>query len=105
MIQWIILGIFVLLGLVLLKMEHHLKLIKVIIITLVGLLIYISMMGIFSSGQVDITSPRGIVQATYIYFGWIGETTGKLWDIGKDTTSLIGNAIKVNNSDEDKSRR
>ncbi|MCK5321611.1 hypothetical protein KAJ38_03460 [Candidatus Pacearchaeota archaeon] len=104
-IQWIILGIFALVLFALLKMEHHVRIVKIAIMALIGFLIYFSMMGIFSSEQVDITSPRGIVQATYIYFGWIGETTGKLFDIGKDTVSLVGNAIKLNNSEEDKSRR
>ena len=100
-IQWIILGVFVLALLAILKMDHHLRIIKIAFIAILGLLIYFSMMGIFSSEKVDMTSPRGIIQATYIYFGWIGETTGKLWDIGTDTANLVGNAIKINNSNED----
>ncbi|MEA3248461.1 MAG: hypothetical protein U9Q73_02025 [Nanoarchaeota archaeon] len=104
-IQWIILGIFAIIIFVLLKMDHHIRIVKLVIIAIIGILIYFSMMGIFSSEQVDLTSPRGIVQATYLYFGWIGETTGKLWDIGTDTASLVGNAIRVNNSSEDKPKK
>ncbi|MCK5342294.1 MAG: hypothetical protein KAR20_02755 [Candidatus Heimdallarchaeota archaeon] len=104
-IQWIILGVFALVLFALLKMDHHVRVVKIAAIAIIGILIYFSMMGIFSSEQVDVTSPRGIVQATYLYFGWIGETTGKLFDIGKDTVNLVGNAIKINNSDEDKLKR
>ncbi|MCK5449641.1 hypothetical protein KAI32_02150 [Candidatus Pacearchaeota archaeon] len=104
-LQWIIIGILVLLGFLIFKMDHHIQLIKSIIIVLIGLLFYLSMVGILSSDQVDLTSPQGIVQATYLYFGWIGETTSKLWDIGTETTNLVGNAIKVNNSYEDKLKR
>jgi len=104
-IQWIILGIFAIIILAFLKMDHHLRVAKLVILAMIGILIYFSVMGVFSSEQIDLASPRGIVQATYIYFGWIGETTGKLWDIGTDTVSLVGNAIKVSNSSEDKLKR
>ena len=104
-IQGIVLGIFILLGLMFLKVDHSFRRIKMVALAIVCLLIYFSIMGIFSSEQVDLTSPQGIVRATYIYFGWIGETTSKLWEIGIDTSNLIGNAIKINNSNEDKPKR
>ncbi|MEA3248315.1 MAG: hypothetical protein U9Q73_01275 [Nanoarchaeota archaeon] len=104
-LEWIIVGILMLLGFVLFKIDHNIHLIKSVVIILIGILFYFSMVGIFSSDQIDLTSPRGIVQATYIYFGWIGETTGKLWDIGTETSRLVGNAIKINNSNEYQSRR
>jgi len=104
-IQWIIIGVFVLIGLWYLKMEHHGRKVKIVVIALIGALIYFSMMGIFTSEQVDLTSPRGIVNAVYVYFGWIGQTTSSLWDIGTDTVHLVGNAIKVDNPQEDKEPR
>lgn len=85
-----------------LKMDHHVRLIKITIVVIFVLLIYLSMIGVFSSKQVDMTSPRGVIQGAYIYFGWVGETTTKLFDIGKDTVKLIGNAIKINDSNQDK---
>lgn len=106
LIQWIIVGVFILIGLIFLKMEHHTRKIKIIIIILIGGLIYFSMMGVFTSEQIDITSPRGIVNAVYVYFGWIGQTTSSLWDIGTGTAHLVGNAIKIDSEeDEDKRRR
>ncbi len=101
-IQWIIIALFVLIGLWYIKVEHHAHKVKIAILIILGLLIYFSMVGIFSSDKVNLTSPRGIVHSAYIYFGWIGQTASNLWNIGTDTTTLVGNAIKINNSDEEK---
>jgi len=97
MIQWIIIGVFVIIGFWYLKMEHNTRKAKVIIIIILGALIYFSMMGIFSSEKVDMTSPRGMVNGMYIYFGWIGQTMSNLWDIGVDTVRTVGNAIRIDN--------
>jgi len=104
MITWIAVGVLVIVGLFLLKIEHHTRKYKVLGMILIGLIIYISVIGIFSSGQVDLTSPKGIVSGVYLYFGWIGQTASSLWDIGVDTTHMVGNAIKVNASEEKRVR-
>ena len=103
-INWIIIGVFVFIGLIFIKVDHHARKIKILVIIAIGFIIYFSLAGIFSSEQVDITSPKGIVNAVYIYFGWIGQTTLNLWNIGTDTINLVGNAVKINNSDGEKHR-
>lgn len=100
-IQWIIIALFVFIGLFALKMEHSTKRYKVIVIVVIGFLLYFSMMSLFSSQEVDLSNPRGIVNAVYIYFGWVGQTAGNLWDVGTETVSMVGNAVKTNNSDEE----
>jgi multisubunit Na+/H+ antiporter MnhC subunit len=95
---WVAIGLLVFIGLFLIKMEHHARKVKVIFIVLVGLLLYFSIVSIFSSEKVDLTSPKGVVNAVYVYFGWIGTTIGNLWDIGADTAHTVGNAIKINNT-------
>ena len=104
-IQWVIIAIFIVVGLWYIKMEHHSRKFKIAIIIIIGAVIYFSMMNIFTSDQVDLTSPRGVANAVYIYFGWIGQTASSLWDIGADTVSLVGNAVKVNNTDTEQPRR
>ena len=101
-IQWVIIGVFILIGLWYIKVEHHARKVKIIVIVIIGALIYFSMIGIFSSEKVDLTSPRGLVNSVYVYFGWIGQTSSALWDIGTDTANLVGNAIKINRTDERK---
>ena len=98
-IRWIVLGIFVVIGLFFLKMEHHTRKLKVLILVALGFVIYFSLMGMLNSEDVDVNSPKGIVGAVYTYFGWVGETGARLFDIGKNTVSLVGNAVKVNVTD------
>lgn len=94
----LILGIFVLVGFFLLEIDHRTKKYKVIILVVLGLLLYFSAINIFSSNKVELSSPKGVVSAVYYYFGWMGETSVKLWDIGENTVNLVGDAIKTNNS-------
>lgn len=104
MITWIAIGVLVIVGLFFLKVEHHTRKYKVLGMILIGLIIYLSIIGIFSSGQIDMTSPKGIVNGAYLYIGWIGQTASSLWDIGVDTTHIVGNAIKANVSEEERVR-
>ena len=99
-IQWIVITVLVLLGLWFFQLEHHTRKIKIVVAIAVVALLYFSMITIFSSQEVDLTNPRGIVNAVYFYAGWIGQTATNLWDIGVDTTTLVGNAIKVNRTEE-----
>ena len=104
-IQWIVIGVFVLVGLWYIKVEHHTRKIKIIILVVIGAIIYFSMIGIFTSEQVSLSSPRGVVNAVYVYFGWIGQTASSLWDIGTDTAHLVGNAIKIDEEEDKEPRR
>ena len=102
LIGWIAIAILVLVGFYLLKLDHHARKIKIIAIILIAILIYFSITGIFSSDNIDIKSPRGIANAVYVYFGWLGHTVSNLWDIGADTVRTVGNAIKINQTDEER---
>lgn len=105
-IEWVVIAIFVFIGLFYLKMEHHTHKIKILVILVIGFIIYFSIVNHFNSDEVDITSPSGIVNGLYLYVGWMGQTATNLWDIGTDTSSMVGNAVKVNTTkQEEKERR
>ncbi|MFH0808146.1 MAG: hypothetical protein V1888_00840 [archaeon] len=104
-IQWVAIAVLIFLGFTYLKLEHHGNKIRIAAILIVGSIIYFSIIGHFGSGEIDITSPRGIINSIYLYFGWIGNTASSLWDIGVDTTHMVGNAIKINNTKQEDSRR
>jgi len=72
--------------------------VKVVLIVIIGAMLYFSVVGLFSSEEIDLTSPRGIIRAIYVYFGWLGEAAGNLWNVGKDTVVGVGNAIKMNST-------
>ena len=101
----IVVAIFIVAALYYLKLEHHGRKVKVIIILLICVVIYFSIIGIFTSNEVDITSPRGIVKGVYLYVGWIGQTASNLWEVGTDTVKTVGNAIKINNTKTEKQPR
>ena len=99
LIHWIAIALVIIIGAYFVKLDHHARKIKIVIIVILVLIAYFSIMGIFKSNEVDVTTPKGIVNAVYIYFGWIGQTFSNLWDIGTDTVTTVGNAIKVNNTE------
>ncbi len=104
-IEWIVIAVFVFIGLFYLKMEHHAHKVKIVIILVVGFIIYFSIVNHFNSDQVDITSPKGVINGVYLYVGWIGQSASSLWNIGTDTASLVGNAVKINNTQEEERPR
>jgi hypothetical protein len=92
--------IFVILAFMLLKLDHHTRKIKLVVLLVLAVLLYFSITGVFSSKSVDLGSPKGIVNGIYVYFGWLGHTVVNLWDIGVDTVRTVGNAVKVNSTEE-----
>ena len=104
-VEWIAVIIIAAIAIFFLQLEHHAKKYKIILIALIGLAIYFSILGVFSSEDIDFKSPKSIASGIYLYAGWMGETASNLWDIGGNTVSLVGNAIKVNNTEQERPRR
>ena len=104
-IQTIVILMFLIVGFIFLKAEHQTRKVKIIIIVVLGFLLYFSIVSLFTSEEVDITSPRGIARTTYVYFGWIGRTATNLWDVGVNTVRLTGKAIKFNNTTPEEPQR
>jgi len=87
---------FLVIAFMLLKLGHFDRKIKLVLLIFLGVLVYISIVSIFSSEKVDLTSPGGIAKAIYLYFGWLGRTFANLWDVGKQTVHMVGDAIRLN---------
>ena len=102
---WIAVGILLIIGLVLLQIGPRARKYKIIVILIVGAILYFSIMGTFSSEEVDLVSPKGMVNTVYLYFGWIGYAATSLYDIGIDSVTMVGNAIKIDSSPEEDERR
>ncbi|MFA5060833.1 MAG: hypothetical protein WC494_00765 [Candidatus Pacearchaeota archaeon] len=100
----IIILLIAIIALKLLKFDHHARTIKIIFFTLIILLLYFSIMSVLNSGNADLGSPRGITKTISFYFGWLGQTVWNLWDIGADTVKTVGNAIKVNSTEQNQKR-
>tara|TARA_Y100000310_G_C20434317_1_gene692986 strand:- start:303 stop:614 length:312 start_codon:yes stop_codon:yes gene_type:complete len=92
----IVLLIFILIAFLVLRVEHIGRKVKIVALVLIGLLLYFSIMNILTSDSINLTSPRGVVNAVYVYFGWLGKTASSLWDVGKETVNMVGDVINFN---------
>ncbi len=77
-----------------LRIGHHTKKAKILVLTIIGLTIYFSAFELFSYGNFSLGSISGIFLALKLYFGWIWSVVVGVWDVGTDTVSFAGNAIK-----------
>ncbi|MDD2444800.1 MAG: hypothetical protein PHX15_01530 [Candidatus Nanoarchaeia archaeon] len=99
MIMPIVIIILVIIGLIYFKLEHKGKIIKTVILIALALLIYFSLTKVVSLQEIDLTSPRQVANVLYTYVGWIGNTLTQLWDIGKETATIVGHTIKLNETE------
>ena len=99
----IIILVLLFVGFEVIKLEHHAKRLKVVLLIIVAILLYLSIIGMMRSEKVDLSSPSGLMNTAYVYFGWVGQTAVNLWDVGVETVHMVGNAIR--NKDDDGKRR
>ena len=94
----IVIIILVIIGLIILN-RHKGKIIKTVILIALALLIYFSLTKVVSLQEIDLTSRRQVANVLYTYVGWIGNTLTQLWDIGKETATIVGHTIKLNETE------
>lgn len=82
-----------------LKVDHQGRKIKMILLIFLVAVLLLSLTVVLSSSNIDLKSPRGIIQAVYFYVGWVGKTTANLWNIGTDFTGKVIDAVKMNSTD------
>ena len=97
-LYWVAILLMVLIGLTFFRFEHGARKLKIFVLVAIAALIYLSIVNVMSSRDIDSSSPKSIIGAIYFYFGWVGDTLGNLWEIGSNTVSTVGNAIKLGNS-------
>jgi len=103
MALWLIIVGLLILGLILLLVEHHTRNVKVVAIILVVLLIYASISSIGKPRVMDTGSLRGIIKGVYVYFIWIGDVVSGAWDEGVIATGKVIDVFKKDEKDKDKS--
>ena len=96
MIPWLILAILAVVMLAYLKLEHEGRNIKMIVIVIVIVLIYLSVVSFLAGNTVDVSSPKGIISGLAVYGGWFVDSAGKIFSIGRETVSEVGNTVTSN---------
>ena len=73
--------------------------IKLVLLALLALLLYLSISGLMTSVDIDISSPQDVMKGVYLYFGWVGQTGSHVWDISKTTANAIKDTVNFNATD------
>ncbi len=85
--------VFILLSLLLFRLEHSGKRIKLIIIIILGLIIFFSFMKFYNSSEMDLKTPIGIVKTGIGYGKWVGHSVVNLWEAKDDIVKIVGDAV------------
>jgi len=83
-----IVGIVVIFGVILIKMNHFRHKMTIIALLFLALFIYSTIMLVNSSNDLDLRTTEGIFQAVKVYTGWLGNGFGNL-------KTITGNAINM----------
>lgn len=96
LVMWIVIGVVVVFALMFTKFDHIGRQVKVVLFILIGLFIFFSVTNMFSGNDYDLMSPQGIVNSVGVYFSWVSGVFVNLWDVGAETVTAVGHAIKLN---------
>lgn len=98
----LVLVTFIVIAFFVIHLEHMGKRIKVLIIIALLLGLYFSVSNMVKSGSVDFSSPKGIVNSIYTYFGYLAGIGKSVWDVGSNAVTGVGNAIKIDRNETER---
>jgi hypothetical protein len=97
-IIWVI-ALFLIL-LVLVKVEHAGKRVKLILLILIGAFLFFSMSSVLEKNSLEIDSVKNFGKAVSVYFSWLGNAAHQVWGIGNSIKDGIQDAVKSNQTKE-----
>ena len=100
-VHWIVIVIFLVVGIAAIKMNHIRHRIFILFLILVALFLYITTMLVSDENNLDFTSSEGVFNAVKVYTGWLAHSyqnvkglAGRAVDM--DWTSTNGTFFKKN---------
>jgi hypothetical protein len=88
MLSWILIGLFIIIAIVFIKLSHFRHRIFAITITIVILFLYVSVAYVANKNNLNLNSIEGIMNSAKIYFGW-------LFNLAGNFKGLTGSAIRM----------
>lgn len=88
MISWLIIGIMVVLGIIVLKTNHFRHRFWIFFLILMAIFLYVSITVVHSKYNLDFTTFEGLSNSVKVYLGWLGNGF-------QNMKNLVGNAIKM----------
>jgi hypothetical protein len=88
MISWIVVGILVVLGIIVIKMSHFRRKFFTLVLIFLALLLFSGFYFVYSKNGADLSSVDGLKTTGKLYLGWFANGFNNM-------KSLTGNAIKM----------
>tara|TARA_Y100000310_G_scaffold288212_1_gene313655 strand:+ start:2868 stop:3194 length:327 start_codon:yes stop_codon:yes gene_type:complete len=88
MINVLIIGVLLVLGIIAIKMNHMRHRVFIILLVLLAFFIYGTVTVVNSTNEMDLTSSEGFLDAAKLYFGWLANGV-------KNMRTITGNVIKM----------
>lgn len=88
MLNWIIIVLLVVVGIIAIKMNHLRHRIFIIILILIALFFYVTLTFVSNKNNVDLTTMNGFMNGVKVYGGWLVHNF-------QNIRSLTGNAINM----------
>jgi len=99
MINWLIIGVLLIIALYVIKIQHFSKKVQVIIVVIAIILVYFSATALLSANDIELNSVQGVGKAIYLYGGWMKDISITLWHAGGEIVTIVGNTIKLNQTE------
>ena len=96
MISVVLIIVFLLVALFIFKLEHLGKVIKISLLVVIAALLYFSVTSVISTADVDLDSPKGVLNSVTLYFRWLGNAISNLADISGEVKDTVSEAIDMN---------
>ena len=88
MVNWIIVIVLVIVGIIALRLNHLRHRVFILILISLALFFYLSVTSLNEKNDFDFSSTRGILDAGKVYFGWLANGF-------QNTKTVVGNVIKL----------
>ena len=96
MINWLIIAILIVLGVIVLKANHFRHRFWIFFLIFIAIFLYISITAVHSKYNLDFTTFEGLSNSIRVYLGWLGNGF-------QNMKALVGNAIKMDWTSNNKS--
>jgi hypothetical protein len=88
MISWVIIGLLVVVGLVLLKFKHFRHRLTIVFLIFLVVFLYTTISIVNRTNSLDLTTTEGFLSSVKVYTGWLAHGFDNL-------KSITGNAVKM----------
>lgn len=88
MVSWILIGILILLGFLIIKIGHFKHSFFIIMLILLGLFLYATMSYVAEKNKLDLSTTKGFFHATNVYIWWLANGFDNIKELTARTVKM-----------------